>query len=203
MKLSDAIAYLSKEWHVFFAWIETLIVHHQAGTLPPAPQPGQSAIISGTTTSGTAPPTGATGAAPALNLPAGVTYVDSINGLVKLDAADAVYPGQHWCVFPMLAEVPAGTQAWATINYNTATAKSADNGLGLHVRVNTMITAKNSDGTEGWTNSYPFVWLDNAWSVGSEFPTWDAAIAKAVEMATNLVKAAANTGGGSGFVPHH
>lgn len=199
MKLSDALAIISKDWHVFFAWIETIIHHHQAGTLPPAPQPGQSAIITGTATSSAPPPVTVLA-----NLPSGVTYVDSVNGLFKIEAADAVYPAQLYCVRPDLAGIPAGTQAFATANWNSSSAKIADQGLGLHGRVNTMVPAKNADGSDGWANSNPIVWIDNAWSIGAEFDTWDKAIAKAVEIATNLAKAAANPGnGGAGFVPHH
>lgn len=204
MKLADAIATISKEWHVFFAWIETLIHHHQAGTLPPAPQPGQSAIIAGTATSAAPPAEPAPAPATALaNLPAGVTYVDSVNGLFKIDAADAVYPAQLYCLRPDLAGIPADTQAFATGNWNSSSAKMSDEGLGLWARVDKMVPAKNADGSEGWTRAYPLQWIDNAWSIGAEFDTWDKVIAKAVEIATNLAKAAANTGGGSGFVPHH
>src|SRR5690348_13047722 len=166
MKLTDALAIISKDWHVFFAWIETLIHHHQAGTLPPAPQPGQSAIIAGVATGSTPPASGAsdpgTAGAHAANLPAGVTYVDSVNGLFKIDAADAVYPGQLYCVRPDLAGIPAGTQAFATANWNSSSAKLADQGLGLHGRVNTVVPAKNADGSDGWANSNPIVWINNA-----------------------------------------
>lgn len=55
MNLADALAAISKDWHIFVAWIETLIHHHNAGTLPPAPQPGQSAIIVGVATSAKPP----------------------------------------------------------------------------------------------------------------------------------------------------
>lgn len=101
MKLADALAKISKDWHVFFAWIETLIHHHEAGTLPPAPQPGQSAIITGTAT-GSAPPTadGATGSAsenPAAGsnpadpapLPEGFASAPNANGYVQLTQVEA------------------------------------------------------------------------------------------------------------------
>lgn len=183
MKLTDAFDALAKDWHIFSAWISALIHHHRAGTLPPAPQPGQSAIITG---------------APVL--PAGVTLADAVNGLVKIDAAEAVWPGQLWACFPTLAALATGSQAWATVNYNTAAAKAAGNGLGLHSRVNTMVPAKNADGTDGWTNSDPFVWIDNAWSIGAEFSTWDAVTAQAVAIAT---RGAHPHDGGGGFVPGH
>lgn len=100
MNLADAIATISKEWHVFFAWIETLIHHHEAGTLPPAPQPGQSAIITGAATSAPPAAAGATdstsenpaaGANPAnpAPLPEGFASAPNENGYVQLTQVEA------------------------------------------------------------------------------------------------------------------
>ena len=187
------LAYIVKEWDTFVGWLEALVhIHQTTGTLPPVPVSGGAPVTV------TSPPV----AVPLL--PAGVTLVDSVNGLVKIDAADAVdpaHPGQLWAAAPMLASLTPGSQAYATVNWNTAAAKSADQGLGLHTRVNTMVPAKNPDGTEGWGNSNPIVWIDNAWSIGSEFATWDAAIAQAVAIATRMANA--TPGDVAGFSPHH
>ena len=183
------LAYIVKEWDTFVGWLESLVhIHQTTGALPPPPVPGSTASVA-------SPPV----AVPLL--PAGVTLVDAVNGLVKIDAADAIHPGQLWAAAPTLASLSPGSQAYATVNWNTAAAKSADQGLGLHTRVNTMVPAKNPDGTEGWGNSNPIVWIDNAWSIGSEFATWDAAIAQAVVIATRMANA--TPGDGAGFSPHH
>lgn len=87
MKLTDALAIISKDWHVFFAWIETIIHHHQAGTLPPAPQPGQSAIIVGVATSSEPALVAAGGASAAL--PAGFASAPNENGYVQLTQVEA------------------------------------------------------------------------------------------------------------------
>lgn len=182
-------------WQRISEWWHLLWHHAQAGTLPPAPVPGGVPV--------TIPPIGGTVTPPAPPLPvlpAGVTLVDTVNGLVKIDAAESVWPGQLWACLPTLAALATGSQAWATVNYNTAAAKAANNGLGLHSRVNTMVPAKNADGTDGWKNSDPFVWIDNAWSIGAEFSTWDAVTAQAVAVAT---RGAHPNAGGGGFVPGH
>ena len=196
-------------WQKIEAWWHLLWHHAQAGTLPNAPVAGGVPVtippVGGTVTP-PAPPIPvpapvATAPEPLPGLPAGVTYADATNGLFKIDAADAVYPGQLYCVRPDLAGIPAGTQAYATANWNTSSAKVADQGLGLHVRVNTMVPAKDADGSNGWANSNPLVWIDHAWSIGAEFDTWDKAVAQAVVIANRL--AHASTGGGSGFSPGH
>jgi|SRR5690348_12580521 len=134
-------------------------------------------------------------------LPAGVSYADPVNGLFKIDAADAIYPAQLYCVRPDLAGIPADTQAYATGNWNSSSAKMSDEGLGLWARVDKMVPAKNADGSDGWTRAYPMQWIDNAWSIGAEFDTWDKVIAQAVVIANRL--AHASTGSGAGFGPKH
>lgn len=134
-------------------------------------------------------------------LPAGVSYVDPVNGLFKIAVADAIYPGQLYCVRPDLAGIAPGTQAFATGNWNSSSAKMADDGLGLWVRVDKMVPAKNADGSDGWTSAYPLQWIDNAWSIGAEFDTWDKVVAQAVVIANRL--AHASTGSGVGFSPKH
>lgn len=99
MKLSDALAKISKDWHVFFAWIETLIHHHEAGTLPPAPQPGQSAIITGSA-GGSTPPVdhgamppdnaGSTGVNVGQPVPGGDT--PDTNGAIAIPAVASKFP---------------------------------------------------------------------------------------------------------------
>jgi hypothetical protein len=190
------LAYIVKEWDAFVGWLEALMhIHQTTGSLPPAPAPG-------TTVGVTSPPAPAPSVPvqPA-NLPAGVTYMDQVNCLFKIDAADAIYPGQLYCVRPDMAGIAPDTQAFATGNWNSSSAKMSDEGLGLWARVDKMVPAKNADGSDGWTRAYPMQWIENAWSIGAEFDTWDKAIAQAVVIANRL--AHASTGSGSGFVPHH
>ena len=136
-----------------------------------------------------------------VTLPAGVSIADATNGLVKIDAADAVFPGQLYSVAPSLPFFDPQSQAYATVAYNTAYGASADEGLGMHVRVNTMIAVASPTGLTGkFTNSVPYQWIPNAYTIGAEFDTWDKAIARAVVVATNLSKPPVN-GNGAGFSP--
>lgn len=155
-------------------------------TTEPAPSPADSAPPDQTVAppDQTAPP-------PATDesngLPAGVTLIDPVNGLVRIEATESIFPGQGWACIPTLAVLTPGSQAYATVDYNCSTKKNLDDAHGLadHSRVNTMVPATIA-GVPSWTNSSPFVWLEHARTVGAEFATWPTAIAEAVRMATNM-----------------
>lgn len=182
--LAEIVAFFKKLFGKLFGSTATTT---PSPTPAPAPTPSPTPVT---------PPS-----TPAPTLPQGVTLKDPINGLVQIDAAEAVFPNQLYCVFPLLPFLKTGSQAFATVNWNTSSAKLSDQGVGLWVRVSKLVPTKNADGSDGWGNSKPLVWLDNAWSIGSEYDTWDKAIKEATVIATRM--ATANPGnGGAGFGPN-
>lgn len=200
-------------WTKLLEWWNLLWHHAHAGTLPDAPKPGDPPVAIPPANPGVVTPPAPVIPEPVVppspahgTFPAGVTLVDTLNGLVKIDAAEAIHPGQLYACQPSLALLGRHSQAFATVAYNCAYGKSADEGLGMHLRVNTMVVVPVQNAlTPEYTNSYPFIWVQDAWTVGAEFDTWDTAIAHAVFMAGNLAKGI--TGGNAGFVPpgpgHH
>lgn len=137
-----------------------------------------------------APPAGATGTDPGidippvgLRLPPGVKLVDEVNGLVSIDPVRYNNPdcaGQLFCVEPTLAFVDAESQAAYTIRQNVADALSAERGLGFHPRVRPMVATGDSRKFEyapvviGPVDRVP--WLDNAWTITGG--TFDDVLAK-------------------------
>lgn len=131
---------------------------------------------SGSTTS--SPPASSPASA---GLPPGVSLVDKVNGLVAFDPSiNPALAGQSFCVFPALALFDKGSQAAATIIFNTANAKGAEvNGLGLWIRVSKVVANVGGAAFAPFKMPVPPEWIDNAWTFGSELNTWDAVLTAA------------------------
>lgn len=196
--MNSVIAYITKEIHIFIAWLEALVhIHKTTGSLPPAPKPGETVGV----TSPAPPPVTTrtnTYAQVGDTLAPGVKFRDGVNGLVSFDKADAIFPGQLFCTSLLAPFIAIGSQARATCEYNGAYGKMGDipgDVFPFHVRVNTMVPAETIDGTKTWKNSNPWVWVDgdnpHCWTIGDEFDSWVKAEAEAVQIATNMAKSAA------------
>lgn len=175
------------------AWFAAIWHHFHAGTLPDPPSAGNPATLPPVDPGVVTPPAPPITGAPPTTWPSGITLIDSANGLVRIDAAEAVFPGKLYAVAPSLPRFDPQSQAYATVAYNTSYGASADQGLGMHIRVNTMVPVSTPTGiAPKFTNSNPYQWIANAYTIGSEFDTWPKAIERAVFVAGNLAKAAAN-----------
>jgi hypothetical protein len=104
----------------------------------------------------------------------GVTFVDVDNGLVHIDILDTEAPGLTFCAYPALVSLNPMGQGYATVEWNSASAKLSDNGFGMWAGVMPMV--KQDSVVRPWAPNNKADWIPNARSVGSEFASWPVVI---------------------------
>ena len=180
------VAVFAAHHYHLIATIKELFPKHASSPVPPAANGGVNVTVNNGGSSSAPPASGSTASAPpapisAASLPGGVTLVDKVNGLVAFDASiNPALAGQSFCVFPALALFDKGSQAAATIIFNTAMAKGAEqNGLGLWIRVSKVVADVGGAAFAPFKLPVPPEWIDKAWTFGAEVNTWDAVLTAA------------------------
>ena len=179
-------AFAAHHYHLI-ATIKELFPKHASSPVPPAANGGVTVTVNNGGSSAATPASGSTSSAPpasapaSAGLPPGASLVDKVNGLVAFDASiNPALAGQSFCVFPALALFDKGSQAAATIIFNTGMAKGAEqNGLGLWIRVSKVVANVGDAAFAPFKLPVPPEWIDKAWTFGAEVNTWDAVLTAA------------------------